>query len=381
MLLLFALLPESATLATHMPAGVSASYMRLPDVTHDARVSSPYWVRKTSLIANRFFDLPHASPFNAKRLSLNPLLRKRPHESLKDWLIRANEFVYRITDHCNTVESFIGPRESAGTALYGINVAGAVDCGLCSQRAYWLGTLLKQNGVSGSLLGLMGHVVLAIPDDASEKHWVLDPDYGTTPFLVDLFSSEEMRTAAAQHYRFLDEAGWRQLYADIVGFYASTENNAFYDMNNLDHVAFLQSRWINRLWKIVVDGLRQEKGSAVMRPSVGTVSTRRLDFAHALHAAIVAAEKKYGIYGHRTEYVELNVRDFLSHSLVSTTESSGPQLRITNWGYRTARLSLAKRSSTDCKLHEDVDGAIVVKPHSSVSIEVEAACSYSGLLH
>lgn len=307
-----------------------------------------------------------------------PLLRKRANEPFAAFLARTNAHVYRLTDHCDTIESFIGPKDSAGTAMYGINVPGIVACGLCGQRAYWTAGLLRQSGIRGMLLGLEGHVVLAVPEEASGSYWILDPDYGTDPFLVDLDSAAEMRAAAAYHYRFLATAGRQELFDMIVDFYASTNDNRFYDMSYLAHLEFLQSRWLHRLWPSVLAGLRQEARSGTKASAAeGATTPRGLEVARALHAALVAAERKYGIAGHRTQKMELTDDDFLSRSIAVDPATGIRQLTIVNWGYKTIRTTPFDSPSADCR-PANAAGEIAVPPHSSVSFTLDGTCTSSG---
>lgn len=374
--LLFAL-PLTDIFIADIPLRMSAGRLPVPGMARTVTIRSSYWQRKPPAPSHPFLDPLHAAAPEALR-STKPQLRRRADESLAEWLAMANAYVYRLTDHCDTIESFAGPKDSPGTAMYGINVAGAAACGLCGQRAYWLASLLREGGIRGMLLGLMGHVVLAVPDAESGRHWVLDPDYGTEPFLVDLASSEEMRGAAAHHYRFLAETGRGALLEMLVGFFATTEDNAFYDMSYLAHLEFLQSRWLIRLWPSVMAGLRQEARSWTKAPTTGSSVPRGLEVARALHAAFVAAERKYGIAGHRTQEIELNAEDFLSQSRITDPLSGRYLFTVVNWGYRTIRLGLRGDARSGCRLHVDAGGAIVVPPHSSLAIDPGPACSLAG---
>lgn len=349
----------------------------LTDIDRTVPIRSSYWLRKPAAQPHPFLDPLHVSAPPGLRSSINPLLRKRANEPFAAFLARANAHVYRLTDHCDTIESFIGPKDSAGTAMYGINVPGIVACGLCGQRAYWTAGLLRQSGIRGMLLGLGGHVVLAVPEEASGRYWILDPDYGTDPFPVDLDSAAEMRAAAAYHYRFLETAGRKELFDMIVDFYASTNDNRFYDMSYLAHLEFLQSRWLHRLWPSVLASLRQEARSGTNASAVGGAAPPGLEVARALHAALVAAERKYGIAGHRTQKIELADDDFLSRSIAVDPATGIRQLTIVNWGYRTIRPTLFGSPSADCR-PADAAGEIVMSPHSSLSLTLDGACTSSG---
>lgn len=346
--------------------------LKLPGTPGNAGILPPTEIRKATMSAHRLLPAVVGTySLDMPRLVFRPLLRKRPQEPLGDWLARASDYVYRATENCNTTETFLGP-QSGKTAMYGVIAPGAVSCGLCSQRAYWLAALLKQNGIHARLYGLTGHVVLTVPDEPSGKRWVLDPDYGIAPFLVDLSSAYEMQMTAARNYRFLEDAGHKQLYVDIVGLFSSTSDNTFSDMSYQDHLAWVQSRWIRRLWRGVMAGLREEAKSRRGRPH--TAESPSLELARALHAALVAAERKYGLYGYRTQNVTLDVIDFISASLVPSAQSVEPRLKVINWSYRTARLRLATGAFGGCWLEEDTAGAIVLPPHSSLSVDVGGAC-------
>lgn len=360
------------------PLRMPSDQLPVPGIASTLSVRSSYWLRKSAMQSHPFLDSLHLAALESLRTSINPLFRKRAGESLAEFLARANAHVYRLTDHCDTIESFIGPRDSAGTAMYGVNIPGAVACGLCGQRAYWVAGLLGQSDIRGILLGLNGHVVLAVPDEKSGRHWILDPDYGADPFLVDLGSAKEMRAAAASHYRFLAAAGWGELFDMIVAFYASTEDNAFYDMSYLAHLEFLQTRWLHRLWPSVMASLRQEARSETRMTAAVAATPHDMKVARALHAALVAAERKYGIAGHRAQKVELADDDFLSRSIAVDPATGKRQLTIVNWGYRTIRSNPFDTALTGCRLPADATGEIVVPPHSSVSLTLDGTCTSSG---
>lgn len=255
-------------------------------VSDAARFATPTWARKRPAFAHRLIELSLPDPTKGGRLYVNPLLRRQPQESWPHWLARMNDYVYRLTDHCEVSDAAAA---SSRLMEYGIVAAGAVSCGLCHQRAYWLAVLLRNHGLDSRLLGLKGHVVLVVPAESGERHWVLDPDFGTPPFLADLSSAEDMRRSAATRYQFLTEAGWKATYDTIVEAFASLDDNEFYDMKHLAHLAYLQARWIERLWPAV---------AATTRPHADAAA-RRESLARALHAALVAAEQRHGMYGHQ----------------------------------------------------------------------------------
>ncbi len=361
-----------------MPLSMPSDRLPVPGIANDMPTRSSYWLQKSVLQIHPFLNPANIAVPEALRSSINPLFRKRADESLADFMARANAHVYRLTDHCDTIESFLGPKDSAGTAMYGINVPGVVACGLCGQRAYWVTGLLRRSGIRGLLLGLNGHVVLAVPENGSGRHWILDPDYGTAPFLVDLGSAQEMRTAAAENYRFLAAAGREALFEMIVDFYASTDDNAFYDMGYLAHLEFLQSRWLRRLWPAVQAGLRQEAGSGSKSSTLGSARPLGMEAARALHAALVAAERKYGLAGHRTPQIELEDEDFISRSIAVDPATGMHQLTITNWGYRTIRAHPFDTALADCRPPAYSAGGIVMPPHTSFSWVLDGDCTSSG---
>lgn len=344
-----------------------------------AEKPSPYWLNKSH---RGFFDHIRRVPNLGNRRSSqfripsnNPLLKRRPNEPQEEWLARMNAYVFRGSDHCDAVERFVGPKDwTSWTSLYGIQVWGAVGCGLCGERAYWLASLLKNNGTQAMLLGLFGHVVTIVQDENTEKHWVLDPDYGVRPFLVDIASPSDMEISAASHYRFLHEAGEAYLYDRIVDFFATIDNNKFYTMRTLRSLEFSQSRWLYRLWPYLIHDLRMDDDPI---NSIGhDNSADSLRFAMAVHALLVAAERKYGQNGYRKPVVELTPLDFIIVSPESNaSHPNHRRIEITNFGYRAVTLQATKTDAGDCSfpVHSGSNG-IRLLPHSSYFVEINESC-------
>lgn len=344
-----------------------------------AEIPSPYWLNKPRF---GLFDHIRRMPNFGNRRTIqfrippsNPLLKRLPNEPQEEWLARMNAYVYMGSDHCDAVERFVGPKDwTSWTSLYGIQVWGAVGCGLCGERAYWLASLLKNNGTQAMLLGLSGHVVTIVQDENSEKHWALDPDYGIRPFLVDIASPSDMETSAATHYRFLHEAGEVNLYDRIVDFFATIDDNKMYTMRTLRSLEFSQSRWLYRLWPYLIRDLRMDDDP--VNSSGPNSSADSLRFAMAVHALLVAAERKYGQNGYRKPVVELAPLDFIIVSPESS--ASHPDLRrieITNFGYRAVSLQAAKSAAGNCGFPaHSGDNGIRLPPHSSYFVEIDDSC-------
>lgn len=340
---------------------------------------SPYWLNKPRL---GFFDDLRRMPNLGNRRSSqfripshNPLLKRHPNESQENWLARMNAYVYTGSDHCDAVERFVGPKDwTSWTSLFGIQVWGAVACGLCGERAYWLASLLKKNGTQVMLYSLSGHVVAIVQDENTEKHWILDPDYGVRPFLVDIASPADMETSAATHYRFLLEAGEANLYDRIVDFFATHDDNKPYTMRTLRSLEFSQSRWLYRLWPYLIQDLRMNDDPE--NSSGHRMSADNLRFAMAVHALLVAAERKYGQNGYRKPVVEITPLDFIIVSPESNAaHPNHRRIEITNFGYRTVTLRATKTNAGDCgfPVHSG-DKGIRLPPHSSYFVEIDESC-------
>lgn len=88
--------------------------------------------------------------------------------------------------------------------------------GLCSQHAIVLATLLQQNGVRATLMGLSGHVVVSATDSTG-RPYLADADFGPVlPF--DIATAEKRPELVRNYYRpFVNDEKIRETLVQIYG--------------------------------------------------------------------------------------------------------------------------------------------------------------------
>lgn len=333
-----------------------------------------------SEVANwKYINSPSPSPWPTSSTptqlhdKVDPFLKRHANEKLEAWLFRINNYVHNMTGHCNTTETFLGPKDRSDTADSGILVWGAVSCGLCSQRAYWLASLLLSNRQQVQLLGLSGHVVATVKDGESRNHWILDPDFGTPPFLADITSPSSMKSSATKQYKFLLHTKYADNYKEIIEYYSTIDDNKLIDMRYLKWREMNQARWLNRLKPT----LQQDSLQGTMYTTGLVEPKNRIAHAKAVHALLVAAERKYGSYGYRSLVISITPLDFIDLKPMSAApfRQGIRQFRLTNFGYLPAQLALRKTEDGTCTA-EDRSGmeGIQIAAHSSVLLSVDSSC-------
>lgn len=289
---------------------------------------------------------------------------------------------------------------------YGVQVDRIIRCGLCSQRAFWLSKILREHGTEAELLGLEGHVVVIVRDAASH-HWILDPDYGTDPFLVNIASSEAMAHAATNYYSFLSRNGKSALHRELIAIYATTDNNQPYNSKDLRRIDDQQQRWLKRLEPTIRDIRRSARAKFQplspidweqhgQLPSASDLTAGHIlpprrpanripaSIRHAIagfeaaaiHATLVAASIKYGSRGYGKPNVILRPLDYVSLSPALTTENE-TSVTLHNWGYRPVYLQLAPDGRGACALMEAPGSTIMLRPDTTLSLTYRRDCSVS----
>lgn len=331
-------------------------------------------------------------------------LGRSPTEDFPTWLHRLNSHVHHVSGHCDAISGYRGPNDNGEFSLYGVQVDWVARCGLCSQRAFWLSEILRRHGTEAQLLGLDGHVI-AIVQEPSGRHWVLDPDYGVGPFLVDIESADAMAQAASINYAFLSRNGNAALHDEIVAIYASTNNNRLHDSTPLRRIKYQQQRWLQRLTPTIhnirrsarakyhpLSPLSWEQRWLALPPGgisakellpigrlsgqLSTVTKQAIATfeAAAIHTTLIAASIKYGSRGYHAATISLSPIDYVS---VTASKASGYEKTVTilNWGYRPAFLQLVPGGDGSCRLAGYPQAPITILPDTTMVITYRRDCS------
>lgn len=318
------------------------------------------------------YSLKHLKRPLSGDFSENIFSRSRKNESFQQWLKRINDHVYQTTSHCAVIQEFAGLIDYSPTAAGGIIPSGIISCGFCDQRANWLRLILRQNGVHGRLLSLGGHVVFAVADEQTDRHWILDPDYGTGPFIVDIGSADELREAAKFNYGFLVEHGYRDVFRKIVHAFETTTDNAFLD--GYDDLILHQSMWIHKLAPLIESQIADASHfshSILHNSNRATVAER---ISAVTHGLLVAAEIKYGVLGYTSINIDLEPEDFIAYSILSHGPSTRKILEVSNWGFQPFRFDVVQVRSQACSLQANRDGEYTAPPQMDIRIVIDSRC-------
>lgn len=187
---------------------------------------------------------------NVQDFELNSLkLKKQNSESAIDFANRVNIYIHNNSFHCNPFKNYIGPQSL--TSTYGYQGVRYSQCGLCSQRSYWLNHVLRKNNLTSNILGIDGHVFTTLNLDKNVI-FALDPDYGVSSYLLNLNNDIFTRKTTQKNYGFTNIKSPSSSFLNqnisfdnLVSYFTNSGDEANYNLELLDELYRVQESHLN----------------------------------------------------------------------------------------------------------------------------------------
>ncbi len=227
-------------------------------------------------------------------------LKKQNSESAIDFANRVNIYIHNNTFHCNPFKNYVGPQSL--TSTYGYQGVSYSQCGLCSQRSYWLNHILRKNNLTSNVLLIEGHVITTLHLDKNVT-FALDPDYGVSSYLLNLDNNVFTTVTTPINYgftnikcltcRFLRQ---NNNYKNLVSYFTNSGDEANYNLDLLDKLYREQESYLkSKDFFYEFDKFKQsisEKGFGHSFIERGSGEKGRQQFltARFLHVYLVAKE-------------------------------------------------------------------------------------------
>ncbi len=171
-------------------------------------------------------------------------LKQQNSESVIDFANRVNIYIHDNTFHCNPFRNYVGPQSL--TSMYGYQGIRYSQCGLCSQRSYWLNRILRKNNLISNILGIDGHVITTLNLDKNVI-FALDPDFGVSSYLLNLNNNIFTNVTTQINYGFTniksDSSSFLNQnirYDNLVSYFTNSGDEAYYDLDLLDDLYLIQ---------------------------------------------------------------------------------------------------------------------------------------------